>query len=97
MNFANFRPSALNSQKFFSITRTFFLTVGQNNFRNKILFFKQKQKKENHCYLKIEENIFGPDNWQQEPSLKHSEKFWANQNYEGDYWVVFLSLVIISR
>ena len=48
-------------------------------------------------YLKIEENIFGPDNWQQEPSLKHSEKFWANQNYEGDYWVVFLSLVIISR
>ena len=67
MNYANSRPSALNSQKFFSITRTFFSTVGQNNFRNKILFFKQKKKQENHCYLKIEENIFGPDNWQQEP------------------------------
>ena len=41
--------------------------------------------------------LLGPDNWQQEPSLKHSDKFWANQNYEGDYWVVFLSLVIISQ
>ena len=45
--------------------------------------------------MQIEGNIFGPDNWQQEPSLKHSEKFWANQNYKGDIWVVFLSLVII--
>ena len=57
---------------------------------------KKVKKKEKHCYLKIKK-IIGLDNWQQEPSLKHSDKFWANQNYEGDYWVVFLSLVIISQ
>ena len=34
--FANFRPSVSNFWKFFSITRTIFFTVGQNNFWNKI-------------------------------------------------------------
>ena len=34
--FANSWPSASNFQKFFSITRAIFLTLGQNNFGNKI-------------------------------------------------------------
>ena len=37
--FANSRLKAKNFKKKFSITRTFFLTVGQNNFGNKIPFF----------------------------------------------------------
>ena len=32
------KPSALNLQKFISITRTSFLVVGQTNFRNRIPF-----------------------------------------------------------
>ena len=39
-NFTNSQPSASNFKSFFSITRTFFfLTVGQNNFGNKIPLF----------------------------------------------------------
>ena len=38
-NFAKFSAFSLESQKFFSISRFFFLTVDQNNFDNKILIF----------------------------------------------------------
>ena len=38
-NFANFWPSASNFKSFSRSVEQFFLTVGQNNFRNKILFF----------------------------------------------------------
>ena len=36
-NFCEFPAVSLKFQKFFSITRTFFFTVGQNNFDNRIL------------------------------------------------------------
>ena len=38
---------SLKLRKFFSITRIFFLTVGQNNFDNKILFLLLKLNKQN--------------------------------------------------
>ena len=37
--FCNFSVFSLEFQKFFLITRTFFLTVGQKYFSNKIPFF----------------------------------------------------------
>ena len=42
--FANYRPAASNFKGFSSIRRTFFLTVGQNNFENKIPFLKEGQQ-----------------------------------------------------
>ena len=40
--FANSRPSALNFKSFFLSLEHFFLTVGQNNFGNKIPFLLKK-------------------------------------------------------
>ena len=42
--FENSRSLNLKFQKFFSVTRTIFLTVGQNNFRNKIPFLHQSSQ-----------------------------------------------------
>ena len=39
-NFANSRPTSSNFQSFSQSLEQFFLTVGQNNFGNKIPFFK---------------------------------------------------------
>ena len=36
--FANYQPSASNSKSFSQLLEQFFLTVGQNNFGNKIPF-----------------------------------------------------------
>ena len=43
-NFANYRPAASNFKGFSSIRITFFLTVGQNNFENKIPFLNEGQQ-----------------------------------------------------
>ena len=42
IGFCKYSALKLEFQKFFSITRTFFLTVGQNNFGNKIPFLKNE-------------------------------------------------------
>ena len=44
-NFANSRPSASNFKSFSQSLKQFFLTVGQNNFVNKIPFFRQPTTK----------------------------------------------------
>ena len=41
-NFANARPSASNFKSFSRSLEQFFVTIGQNNFGNKISFLKHK-------------------------------------------------------
>ena len=55
-NFANSRPSASNSKKISWSLEQFFLTVGQNNFGNKIPFF------DSLSYSDLSVNFFLPFN-----------------------------------
>ena len=48
---ANFRPSASNFKSFSRSLEQFFLTVGQNNFGNKILFFQLSRNLTCYCLV----------------------------------------------
>jgi hypothetical protein len=54
-NFENYRPSASNFKSFSQSLEQFFLTVGQNNFGNKILF--------SNVAAMHQQNIFSNSNW----------------------------------
>ena len=72
--FANSRPSASNFESFSRSLEQFFLTVGQNNFGNKISFLLHLPQVSHHTYSQIQELFL--------PSNRTGSKRWSIQSKE---------------